>query len=251
MKPYNEEFILEIINEYSKKIKECNSGKYKIEKKEIEIDIIDGYLYERKVSKKISVIDLVCNNELIMRLSHKEIEGSFETIKMARGKVGIAGLGLGYVANEMAKKDEVSEVIVYEKSREVIEMYNMNFKESNKIKVIWVDAYKAKKETFDYFYCDIYGYKLSSKVVGDYKIFNKLHEIKEYTFFGVEYFLLGCSYNEIIWVYIPENWMVMCKTIAAVLEGTGYIENYKALDEKLVHDILKEFKEILNEEEKI
>lgn len=249
MKPYNEKFILKTINEYSEKIKECNSGKYKIEKKEIEIDIIDGYLYERKVNKKISVIDLVCNNDIIMRLSHKEIEGSFETIKMARGKVGIVGLGLGYVAYEIAKKEHVSEVIVYEKSREVIEMYNMNFEKNNKIKVIWVDGYKAKKETFDYFYCDIYGYKLSTKVVEDYKKFNKLHKIKEYTFFGVEHFLLGCSYKEIIWVYIPENWMVMCKTMASALEGTGYIEDYKALDDKFVSNILKEFKDVLNEDE--
>ena len=249
MKPYNEEFILNTVSEYSDKIKECTIGRYKIEKKEIVVDKVDGYLYERDLNKKIKVIDLVEGENILMRLSHKEIEGSFENINMARGRVGIVGLGLGYVVQEMAKNQKVSEIIVYEKSQEVIDMYNSNFEQDEHIKIICKDAYEAEREKFDYFYCDIYGYELSLKVVEDYKIFNELHEIEEYTFFGVEHFLLGCSYNEIIYVYVPENWMVMCKTVAASLECTGYIENYKPLDEDFVSNLLKEFKVILNEGE--
>ena len=48
-----------------------------------------------------------------MRLTPLEIEGSYFAIERAKGKVGIVGLGLGYVAQEMAKKEEVDEVIVY------------------------------------------------------------------------------------------------------------------------------------------
>ena len=249
MKPYNEEFILNTVSEYSDKIKECTIGRYKIEKKEIVVDKVDGYLYERDLNKKIKVIDLVEGENILMRLSHKEIEGSFENINMARGRVGIVGLGLGYVVQEMAKNQKVSEIIVYEKSQEVIDMYNSNFEQDEHIKIICKDAYEAEREKFDYFYSDIYGYELSLKVVEDYKIFNELHEIEEYTFFGVEHFLLGCSYNEIIYVYVPENWMVMCKTVAASLECTRYIEYYKPLDEDFVSNLLKEFKVILNEGE--
>ena len=34
--------------------------------------------------------------------------------KMAKGKVGVVGLGLGYAVEEMAKKPEVEEITVYE-----------------------------------------------------------------------------------------------------------------------------------------
>ena len=77
MKPYNEEFILNTVSEYSDKIKECTIGRYKIEKKEIAVDKVDGYLYEKELNKKIKVIDLVEDGKTLMRLSHKEIEGSF------------------------------------------------------------------------------------------------------------------------------------------------------------------------------
>ncbi len=46
---------------------------------------------------------------------------------MAKGKVGVVGLGLGYVVEEMAKKPEVEEITVYEISKEIIELYYENF----------------------------------------------------------------------------------------------------------------------------
>lgn len=248
MKPYVENFILDKMKEYNKKISQGNSGSYKIVKKECNDNIIDGYLYKRESDKKESVIELLNNDNLVMRLGHKEIESTFQIIKYARGKVGIVGLGLGYAAQEMAKKDEVTEVIVYEISSDVIKLYRNNFGENEKIKIIQGDAFKAEKQSFDYFYVDIYNYVLSLKVVEDYKFFMKLHDIEEYVFCGVEHFLLSCSYDEIIWVYIPETWMDMAKAISTALSMSGYIEGYSQLEEKLVSDVLAEFKVVFNEE---
>ena len=63
------------------------------------------------------------------------------------------------------------------------------------------------------------------KVVEDYKRFNDIHDIGEYSFFGVEDFLLSCSYNEIVWVYIPENWMAMSKSIASSLSSSYFFSS--------------------------
>lgn len=247
MKPYVEDFIADKMKEYNKKISQGSFGNYEIVKKEENNNIIDGYLYKREGNEEF-IIELLNDNNLVMKLSHKEIESTFQIIKFAKGRVGIVGLGLGYVAQEIAKKQDVKEVIVYEISKEVIELYKNNFGENKKIKIIEGDAFKAESQSFDYFYVDIYNYVLSSKVVDDYKFFMKLHNIEEYVFCGLEHFLLSCSYEEIIWVYIPETWMDMAKGISTALSMSGYIKGYEQLDEKLVSNVLAQFKEVFNEE---
>ena len=103
------------------------------------------------------------------------------------------------------------------------------------------------KDKFDFFYADIYEYKLTSQVVDDYEKFNRLHEIEEYAFFGMEHFLLSCKYEEIVWVYIPESWMEMSKDAYRALGEAGYLAYYTALDEELVSQVLAKFKPVLEE----
>ena len=247
MKPYVEEFIVDKMKEYNKKISQGSFGSYKIVKKEEKNNIIEGYLYKREGNKEF-VIELLNDNNLVMKLGHKEIESTFQIIKFAKGRVGIVGLGLGYVAQEIAKNQDVKEIIVYEISKEVIELYRNNFGENKKIKIIQGDAFKAESQSFDYFYVDIYNYALSPKVVDDYKFFIKLHNIEDYVFCGLEHFLLSCRYEEIIWVYIPETWIDMAKGISTALSISGYIKGYEQLNEKLVSNVLAQFKEVFNEE---
>lgn len=182
-----------------------------------------------------------------MRLTPLEIQASYFAIKMARGKVGVVGLGLGYVVEEMAKKAEVEEVVVYEISQDVIDLYYSNFKENPKIKVICCDALEAESKEFDFFYVDIYEYKLTSQIVDDYKKFNEIHNIEDYSFFGMEHFLLSCSYTEIVWVYIPENWMESSRKAFEAIQESNLLEYYEKLDEKLVSQVLEEFKIVLND----
>ena len=87
---------------------------------------------------------------------------------------------------------------------------------------------------------------MTSTVVKDYKIFIELHEVEDYAFWGMEHFLLSCKYEDIVWVYIPENWISMSKKSYEALDASGYIDWYKPLDEEKVRKILLEFKEILN-----
>lgn len=246
MKLYNKNFVFQEMTRYNNLINPGTCGNYKIVKNIIKKQNLQGYMYENKEEYNIDVIQLYKDNVSLMKLTPKEIESSYGTIHFAHGKVGVVGLGLGYVAQEIAKRCNVEEVIVYEISEEIINLYNYNFMQNEKIKIIKGDATKAKREKFDFFYVDTYEYKLTSKIVEDYKIFNKLHEIEEYAFWGIEHFLLSCKYEDIVWVYIPEIWIEMSKKAYESLDSSGYINEYRPLEENLVRKVLLEFKEVLN-----
>jgi hypothetical protein len=246
MRPYEGNFIADKIKEYNLLINENQFGECIIRKR---YGINEGYLYEKEEELSGQFSELLQKDQVLMRIGQKEIQGCYEAIKWARGKVGIVGLGLGYLAQEMSKKEDINEIMVYEINPDIINLYNKNFPQNKKIKVIQGDAFKAKKEQFDFFFADIYGYKLSLKVVDDYIKFNRIHDIKKYSFWGMEHFLLSCSYEEIVWVYVPEIWMEMSKDISRELEKSGYMEYYIRLDEKLVSEVLAAFKVVLNEGE--
>ncbi|PWX25844.1 hypothetical protein CYK95_12435, partial [Clostridium perfringens] len=98
---------------------------------------------------------------------------------------------------------------------------------------------------FDFFYVDIYEYKLTTKVVEDYVKLTKLHDIVEYSFFGVESFILSCPTSEIIWVYILEEWMDMSKDLFTRFNHSEYIEYFSPMEENKVLEVLKEFGKVL------
>ncbi|WP_244834621.1 hypothetical protein [Clostridium sp. BJN0001] len=246
MKPYSYDYALEQMKLFNSLIKEKSFGKCSIEKKTEYALEDEGYMYKIHKKTKSNHIILKNGEEVLMDLCKKEIQGAFVSIKMAKGKVAVAGLGLGYVPYIMALKKEVSKVIVYEKNKDVIELYNRNFKYNPKIDIINIDAFEAKSEHFDFYYVDIYNYELSDKVVYDYEKLNKLHQIEEYSFWGIEHFLLSCNYNDIMFVYLPEGWAYMAKFMYGELESHGYLDYYYPLDADLVRDVLMKFKKILN-----
>lgn len=246
MKPYDNNYINEKVKEYNNSISVGKVGNFEIKNKSNNSDYIDGYMYRKKGRVNTKIIELHGPDNIWMRISPMEIQSSYMFIKYAHGRVGVVGLGLGYVVQELAKKSNIEEVVVYEKEKDVIDLYNSNFQENPKIKIINEDAFEAESENFDYFYVDIYEYKLDKRVVEDYIKFNKLHKIKEYLFWGVEHFLLSCKYEEIVWVYIPELWMEISKKIFGALQEADLLKHYKQLDEKLVSKVLAGFKDVLD-----
>lgn len=247
MKPFDKSYVLDKIKEYNGKINKSKICDYEIKSIDGLKGIVQGYLYKKEDEYDIEILELHGPSHIWMRLTPLEIQASYFAIRMAKGKVGVVGLGLGYVIEEMAKKPEVEEIVVYEISQEVIDLYYNNFPENPKIKVVCCNAFKAESRKFDFFYADIYEYKITSQIVEDYKRFNELHEIEEYSFFGMEHFLLSCSYTEIVWVYIPENWMESSRKAFESIQESNLLDYYEKLDENLVSQVLEEFKVVLND----
>lgn len=244
MIPFEKNYYIHKIEEYKKKIEEQKIGKYSIEKNVI--DNLDGYLYKNLEEKQLEVIELKEEDKIWMRISPHEIQGSFEAIEWAHGKVGVVGLGLGYFVEEILKKDSVTEVIVYEVSKDIIELYKNNFRLNKKLKVINEDAFQSNKEYFDCFYVDIYQYQLTEQVANDYIHFNNIHNIEEYSFWGVEHFLLSCTIEDILMVYIPDNWVYMAKDLFNRFNASNKIKDFIRLNESKVKSVLDIFKKILN-----
>ena len=246
MKPYDKEYLIEKIDEYNKLISVAKINNFEIKSFQNKAEYIDGYMYRKKEKLDINILELHGPNNIWMRISPMEIESSYMFIKQAKRKIGIVGLGLGYVVQELLKKKEVEEIIVYEIEKDVIDLYYSNFPKNKKVKIINEDAYKAKGREFDYFYVDIYEYNFSYKVVEDYEKFSKIHKIQEYLFWGLEHFLLSCRYEEIVWVYIPELWMEVSRSLFEAFQDSGMLSYYKQLEPNLVSEVLSKFKILLD-----
>lgn len=86
------------------------------------------------------------------RLSNKEF------ISKAKGRVLVAGLGIGLVIHNIIKKEAVTEITVIEKYQDVIDLVGPKFK-SPKLEVIHADIFQWKPEKgqkFDTIYFDIW-----------------------------------------------------------------------------------------------
>lgn len=243
MIPYSEKYYTRKVEEYNEVIKEKHCGDFYIKK--AKKSKFDGYLYDFEESCSLEVVELWCKDKLWMRISPHEVQGCFESIKNAKGKVGVMGLGLGYFTQEVLRKPEVTEVVVYEISSEVIELYKNNFGTNEKLRIENVDGFKAESENFDFFFVDIYGYKFTEEVVDHYIKLTELHNIEEYSFWGVEQFLLSCKLEHIMMVYIPELWMCMTKDLFSRISETKYLDYFSKLPEALVKVTLDRFAEVL------
>lgn len=181
-----------------------------------------------------------------MGVTPLEIGGYYEAIRRAEGKVGVVGLGLGYFVQEILEKEKVQEIVVYEKSYEVIELYNKNFGHSPKLKIINGDAFKAEKERFDFFFVDIYKNEICYNIVEDYLKLNNIFEIKEYAFWGLEHLILSCDSEEIMRANLPKAWIAMADSLGDRFYQSKYKENFVALGYKLCRKVLEGFEHIFN-----
>ena len=98
-----------------------------------------------------------------MSIIPNEIETMKEDISKVSGKVLVYGLGLGYFAYMISLKDDVSNITIVEKDKNIIKLFKEiilpQFKNSNKIKIVEDDAFhfeKTNKETYDFAYVDLW-----------------------------------------------------------------------------------------------
>ncbi|MCD8204650.1 MAG: hypothetical protein LUC16_02355 [Coprobacillus sp.] len=118
--------------------------------------------YFKEEYKYLALID---KGVIWMSINPNEIETMKEMISEARGNVLVCGLGLGYLPYMLSLKDEVKNIVVLENNKEVINLFNENilgrFKNKNKIKILYQDAFVYLKEElsrgkFDYVYSDMW-----------------------------------------------------------------------------------------------
>ena len=100
-----------------------------------------------------------------MTITPNEVETMREPIAKCRGRVLTLGLGLGYFAFHASEKPEVERVVVVERSRDVIEIFNTyllpQFPNGKKIEIVEDDAFQyMQKEMprgkFDYVFADLW-----------------------------------------------------------------------------------------------
>ena len=64
----------------------------------------------------------------------------------------------------------------------------------------------------------------------------------------MEHFLLSCAIEDLLMIYIPENWIHMAQDLFNRLSDHNKIDDFVRLDENEVRDILLMFKKVLNNE---
>lgn len=145
------------------------------------IDIEDGY---REITpmgyftKEFSYLSLSKNDVVWMSVIPHEINTMRHPILSAKGKVLVLGLGLGYYAYMIAKKENVETITIIENDIHVIEVFKKaifpQFSKSmqNKITIVNDDAYTyltKSKNAYDEIFVDIY-HNASDGIIHYFKI---------------------------------------------------------------------------------
>lgn len=228
MIPFKGSYYENKINEYNRKcltMRDIEIRDFRLEWKLLQDGKVEAYMHAYK-TEFLRYPELFEKNVRWMGVTPLEVGGCFEASRRAHGKVGVVGLGLGYFVQEVLSKEKVEEIIVYEVSKEVIEIYKELFGEDERVKIINIDAFNAEREDFDFFFVDIYKNKLVPKIAEDYNKFVKLHNIKEYSFFGVEQFILSLDEKDLENPKLPKNWIAMSMLIKEKFEASKYRENF-------------------------
>jgi len=90
---------------------------------------------------------------------NRERESMRVAIDECVGEVLIGGLGLGRIVEELAKKPEVTRIIVVEKAQEVIDLVWPYIDTKRKGSIVCADVFeylKTTSEQFDFIYSDIH-----------------------------------------------------------------------------------------------
>lgn len=97
-----------------------------------------------------------------MSVTPNEIETMEKSIELAKGRVLVLGLGIGYYPFMVSLKENVKEIVIVEKDSTIIELFNKylfpQFDHKGKIKIVNDDAfnYLSKANEFDCVFSDLW-----------------------------------------------------------------------------------------------
>jgi len=121
-----------------------------------------------------------------MSLTPMEVQSSYMPIRLASGRVGTAGLGLGYFVQRVLTKPEVEQVVVYELKTEVLDFYTQTFGQHPKLELRHANARLIEREQFDFFYADIYRQVLTPQAIADMATLCSVNQIERYHWWSIE-----------------------------------------------------------------
>lgn len=134
---------------------------------------VPGGTYKRLVRKDEQYSHRV-NDTVVMSNTPDEIRDFIPFVNQAKGVILINGLGLGCLVKKLLEKDEVTELIVIEKSEDVINLVKPYFND-NRLTIINADAFEytpPKGKKYDYIWHDIWDYICGDNLAE----MNKLHK---------------------------------------------------------------------------
>lgn len=123
------------------------------------------------------------NGQTIMSNTPDEIRDFGSFIKIAKGSVLINGLGIGVVLKAILEKQEVTKVIVIEKSRDVIKLSAPTYEKDERVTIINGDAFEyqpPKGERYDCVWHDIWDVICSDNLEGMKTLHRKYGRICDY-----------------------------------------------------------------------
>ena len=136
---------------------------------------------------------LFIDGTLWMSLTASEVQSHALAIHRAEGVVVAGGLGLGYFALRAAAKPEVKQVLVFERSPDVIKWFCRAYKKRPELAKIDIWQADMRKEVPDWtlskpdlVYVDIYESLCPDETLSDFKLFTKAFKPKRYHFWGWE-----------------------------------------------------------------
>ncbi len=205
--------------------------------------------------KPFNYLEVLKDGTTWMSITPYEINTMKKAINEATGNVLVQGLGLGYYPYMVSLKNEVKKVVVIEKDRDVIEIFNKYLKKffNNKVEVIEGDAYELtekllKEEHFDYMFFDIYhdeadGLPLYQKML-------KLIQINKFDIkasYWIERSILEIARRCLICAVI-ETYYKIKNDSSATEEYDRYIDNFKNLLKTETIDTLEDFENLFSDE---
>lgn len=112
--------------------------------------------YPERAVQEGEYYKLTRNGYTIMSNTPAEVNDHIKFIRAAKGKVLIAGLGLGMVLQEVLKKDSVTKVTVVEISKDVINLVAKSYQDP-RLEIINEDIFNFKPtEHYDFGWYDIW-----------------------------------------------------------------------------------------------
>lgn len=147
-------------DEYKVEVPEGVRGPWKVEKftvteEQAKLDAMRGMFHGGRCVPAGTYTGLFRNGDVIMSDTPDEIRDHLSFIYAAKGKVLIAGLGLGVVARAVLEKSEVDHVLIVDNSEEVRDLvfHTLKDKYGDRVDFLLADIMEYKPEKGEYWDC--------------------------------------------------------------------------------------------------